>query len=47
MGGGEEDGMNWETGNDMHALLIFWIKQITKENLLYSTGDSTQSSVVT
>ena len=31
MGGGVEDGMNWDTGNDMHALLIFWIKQITKE----------------
>ena len=30
-GGGGGWGMNWETGIDIHALLIFWIKQITKE----------------
>ena len=41
--------MNWETGFDISTLLILliWIKQITHENLLYSTGDSIQCSVVT
>ena len=38
-------GMNWETGTDMYIPLH--IKQITTENLLYSTGNSTQCSVVT
>ena len=37
--------MNWEIGIDIYTLLC--IKQITKENLLYSTGNSTQCSVVT
>ena len=40
-------GRNWETGVDMYTLLIICIKQITNENLLYSTGNSTQCSVVT
>ena len=40
-----EGGMNWEIGIDIYTLLC--IKQITNENLLYSTGNSTQYSVVT
>ena len=41
--------MNWEIGFDISTLLILliWVKQITNENLLYSTGDSTHCSVVT
>ena len=38
-------GMNWETGIDIYTLLC--IKQITNQNLLYSTGNSTQCSMVT
>ena len=38
-------GMNWEIGTDTHTLLC--IKQVTNENLLHSTGNSTQCSVVT
>ena len=30
--------MNWETGVDVYTLLC--VKQITNENLLYSTGSS-------
>ena len=37
--------MNWEIGTDIYTLL--GIKQKTNENLLYSTGNSTQCSVVT
>ena len=37
--------MNWELGNEMYTLL--WIKWVTNENLLYSTGNSIQCSVVT
>ena len=33
-------GMNWEIGIDIYTLLILCIKQITNENLLYSTGNS-------
>ena len=33
--------MNWEVGIDTHMLLIPCIKQITNENLLYTTGNST------
>ena len=36
---GKEGGMNWETGIDIYALLP--IKQITNENQLYGTGNST------
>ena len=39
-------GGNWETGIDTYTLLILCIKQITNENLPYSTGN-TQCSVVT
>ena len=40
-------GMNWKIGIDMYTLLILRIKQMTNENLLYSTGNSTQCSEVT
>ena len=43
--GGSVGGMNWEIGIDIYTLLC--IKQITNENLLYSTGNSTQCSLVT
>ena len=36
--------MDWEIGTDIYTLLC--IKQITNENLLYSTGSSTQYSVM-
>lgn len=32
-----EEGMNWETGIDKNTLL--YMKQITNENLLCSTGN--------
>ena len=38
--------MNWKTGIDVYTLLILRVKQMTGENLLYSTGNSTQGSVV-
>ena len=37
--------INWEIGTDINTLL--YIKQITNKNLLYSTGNSTQYSVIT
>ena len=37
--------INWETGIDIHTLL--YIKGITNKDLLYSTGNSTQYSVMT
>ena len=40
-------GMNWEIGIDAYTSLILCIKQVTNENLLYSSGNSSQSSVVT
>ena len=40
-GGG---GINWETGIDRYTLLF--IKHITSKGLLYSTGSSTQYSVM-
>ena len=46
-GGGAGGGMNWEIGIDMYTLLTPCIKQTTNENLLYSTRNSTQCSVVT
>ena len=42
--GGRGGGINWEIGFDIYTLL--YIKQITNKNLLYSTGNSTQCSVV-
>ena len=38
-------GINWEIGIDIYTIL--YIKQITNKNLLYSTGNSTQYSVMT
>ena len=38
--------MNWETQSDIHTLLILFMKQITSENLLHGTGNSTQCSSV-
>ena len=42
----EERGgkMHWETGVDIYTLL--YRKQFTEEDLLYSTGTSTQDSVM-
>ena len=40
-------GMNWEIEIDIYTLLTLRITQTTIENLLYSTGNSTQCSVVT
>ena len=37
--------MNWETGIDIYTLPC--IKEIADKNLRYSTGNSTQCSVVT
>ena len=41
------DGMTCEIGIDIYTLLILSIKWITKENLLYSTVNSSQFIVVT
>ena len=38
-------GINWEIGIDIYTLL--YIKQITNKNVLYSTGNSFQCSVMT
>ena len=38
-------GINWEVGTDIYTLL--YIKWITNKDLLYSTGNSTQYSVMT
>ena len=38
-------GMNWETGIDIYALLVLCIKQITNENLFYSTANCAQCCV--
>ena len=40
-------GINWEIEIDVYTLLILCIKYRTNENLLYSTGNSTQCFVVT
>ena len=43
---GERGGRDkWEIGIDIYTLL--YIKQITNKGLLYSTGNSTQYSVMT
>ena len=41
MGGG---GINWKIGIDVYTLL--YIKYITNKELLYSTGNSTQYSLM-
>ena len=38
-------GINWEIRTDVYTLL--YIKQITNNDLLYSTGNATQYSVMT
>ena len=38
-------GINWEIGMDLYTLLS--IKQVTSKDLSYSTGNSTQYSVMT
>ena len=38
-------GINWEIGINIYTLL--YIEQITNKNLPYSTGNSTQYSVMT
>ena len=43
--GGRGGEMNWEIGIDAYTLL--WIRQVTNENLMDSTGNSTQCSVLT
>ena len=44
-GGKGERGISWETGIDIY-MLLYSIKQITDKNLLYSTGNSFQYSVM-
>ena len=41
----EGGGIDWEFGIDMYTLLH--LKQITDKDLLYSTGNSAQYSVIT
>ena len=43
--GEKEDGMNWEIGIDIYALLVLCIKQITDKNLFHSTENCTQCCV--
>ena len=43
--GGKGGGINWEIGIDIYILL--YIKQITNKDLLCSTGNSSQHSVMT
>ena len=38
-------GIEWEFGIDMYTLL--YLKQITKKDLLYSTGNAAKYSVIT
>ena len=40
-----EGEINWEIGTDIYTLL--YIKYITDKDLLYSSGNSTQYSVMT
>ena len=42
--GERRNGMDWEIGTDIYTLL--GVTQITNENLLHTTGNSAQSSVV-
>ena len=41
---GREGGINWEFGININILL--YIKQSVNKDLLYSTGNSTQHSVI-
>ena len=40
-------GRKWESGIDIYTLLILCITYLTNENLVYSTGNSTQCFVLT
>ena len=40
-----KDGINWEVGIDVYALL--YVKQVSKKDLPLGTGNSTQYSVMT
>ena len=42
---GKGGGVNWKIGVDIYTLLP--IKQVTNKDLLFSTGNSTQYSVMT
>ena len=44
-GGKGERGISWETGIDIY-MLLYSIKQITDKDLLYSTANSFQYSVM-
>ena len=44
---GKRDGRNWQTGTDIYTLLTLCIKYVASENLLHSSDNSTQCSVVT
>ena len=44
-GGNGEGRINWEIRIEIY--IILYVKQITSKNLLYSTGNSTQQSVMT
>ena len=41
----KKKGMNWQIETDIYTLL--YVKQTTSKNLLYSTENSTQYSVMT
>ena len=41
---GRGSGMDWEIGIGIYKVLPLCVKQMTKKNLLYPTGSSTQSS---
>ena len=43
---GRRGRKNWEIGIDIYTLLILCIKLIINESPLYSTGNTTQYSVV-
>ena len=43
--GERQGGINWKIGTDIYTLL--YIKQITNKDVLDSTGNSTQYSVMT
>ena len=45
LAGGKGGGINWEIGIDIYTLLC--IKQLTNKATPYSTGNSTQYSVMT
>ena len=44
--GEKTGGKDWEIGIGTHTLLRLCIKEITNENLLYSSENSTECSVV-